>query len=254
MSVDCFIVAWNESKMIRHTLNHYRQFCTSITVYDNCSSDGMADIIRQEYPDVKIIPFRTNNKIDEREYLRIKNHCWKKSDADWVIVCDADELLYAPYMSIALSTLKEFNCTLPVVRGYNMVSETFPEKYFPQHITDQVTQGMPAKPFNKQIIFSPRHILDINYSPGCHRCHPRGIMLKQVPEPELKLLHYKYLGLDYVKEKHDRYAQRLSHYNKKHNYGMEYLSGTKKLTEQFNELMKNKTEVISAQPVTVTPN
>ena len=56
------------------------------------STDNSVNIMN-EYG-VNVIPYDTQGKLEESAFLNIKNNSWKGSDADWVIVCDTDELIY----------------------------------------------------------------------------------------------------------------------------------------------------------------
>ena len=229
--------------MIRHTLNYYGDFCDAITVWDNESTDNTRDIIAKEFPHVKIVVWKSNQTINDQHYLNIKNYCWKQSTADWVIVADCDEFLYHPNLFIQLGEFKDDGITIPVVQGYNMFSEKFPDKYN-ESITDQVREGVPAAHFNKNIIFAPKYVKEINYQPGAHSCKPTGPKIVSSPSVFLKLLHYKYMSKDYVVAKHEAYASRLSSFNKENGYGAEYLKGDAFVEECFELLRKHKTKVI----------
>lgn len=239
--IEAFILCYNEEKLIRHTLNHYGNICKKITVIDNCSTDKTLDIITIEYPKVIIKQFDTHDQIRDDAYLHIKNSVWKESKADFVIVCDMDELLYHPNLYEELKKAKQNGVAMFTTKGYNMVAEYFPENYnIP--ITEQVKTGVRAFNFDKKIIFSPHFVQNILYAPGAHTCNP--IFYPNAPKnvhPEpLKLLHYKYLGREYLKERHNMYAARLSDYNKRNLFGGEYLKGDQHVNECFNLIKQTK--------------
>lgn len=241
LKIEAFILCWNEEKMIRHTLNHYSQFCSQITIIDNCSNDRTLSIIETEYPTVKVIQYESNNQIRDDAYMHIKNTVWKNSTADWAIVCDMDELLYHPDLIKQLTDAKEQGVGIMRVEGYNMCSNFFPEDYT-KPITDQIKKGVRATNFDKSIVFCPQIIEETLYGTGAHTCNPIYKPGKQkVNSPNtLKLLHYKYLGYDYLLEKHKQYAARLSDYNKKNNFGAEYINYQKQVRECFEILEKSK--------------
>ena len=35
-------------------------------------------------------------EVNDIKYAELRNSCWKGTNADWVIVCDLDELLWFP--------------------------------------------------------------------------------------------------------------------------------------------------------------
>lgn len=240
MIVEAFILCWNEELMVRHTINHYQQFCDKIIIMDNESDDKTLSILQSEYPWVEIRSYSSDNKIRDDYYQYLKNTEWKKSKADWVIVCDMDELLYH---SDIINKLKRMHVnSLPKVTGYNMFSHLFPSDYS-KLITDQIQFGFRDKTFDKQIIFNPKHISEMNYAPGAHRCYPQGNTegLRIDDKSELMLLHYKYIGEQYVTEKHARYASRLSQFNIANGYGAEYAQGAafiKQLYDSKIDLIK----------------
>ncbi len=241
MKIHAYIIAYNEEKMIRHTLNHYAFVCEKVFLYDNHSTDRTVEIAGK-YPFVEIRTFDSGNKIDERAYLKVKNNCWKGSQADYVIVCDADEFLYSKNLNMDLSWLSERKVSLPKVEGYDMVCDEFPEDYS-QLLTRQVKTGIRSQSFDKQMIFDPKRIREINYRPGAHACYPKGNLLTS-EKPALKLLHYKYMGVEHVQARHTMYAQRLSRYNKENKYGAEYMDQKSNTQALFRPIRRTATQVI----------
>ena len=74
---------------------------------------------------IEIEKFDSGNEFREDLNRKIKNNCWKKdAAADWAIVCDVDEFIYAPDINEFLARHRDFDVFRPV--GYNMVSSQFP--------------------------------------------------------------------------------------------------------------------------------
>ena len=94
MICEAFIITWNEEEIINLTLSHYERFCDKITIYDNYSTDNTCSIAESRGHDV--VKFGNEGVLDDREYIKIKNHCYKQSEAKWVIVVDCDEILHHP--------------------------------------------------------------------------------------------------------------------------------------------------------------
>ena len=239
MTIDIFLLCYNESRMIRHVLRYYSTVSLNITVLDNFSTDDTIGIIQREFPHVKIEQFNTDGVFNDKVHLDIKNNCWKNSEADWVIVADMDELLYHPNLLRSLQIRKEKKEILPVVEAYNMFSQTFPDNYN-QFITDQVKTGVRAQHFDKQIIFQPGYVEEMNYSPGAHDCKPIITIISEVIKYPLYLLHYRFLGKEYVKERNRGYAARMSNYNKKNGFGAEYAKGDGFVDECFGLVESGK--------------
>ncbi len=240
LKVHSYLISYNEEQMIRHTLNHYSSFCEKIILYDNMSTDRTREIAGT-FPQVEIRDFEAP-LIDERKYLEIKNNAWKGSSADFVTISDMDEFLYSENLISDLSWCKEHGVSLPGVDGYNMYCDRFPGDYS-KSIFDQVKNGVRATHFDKQIVFNPKMVKEINYLPGCHVSHPSGTLLRDRSHV-FKLLHYKYLSTKYLLEKHEQYSRRISQYNVKHEYGREYIAGKQGVEKAFELLKMNERKVI----------
>ena len=224
MIIHAYILCWNEERMIRHTLNHYSSFCDKIILMDNESTDGTL-AIAAEFPMVEVQPYASRNELSDSHYIKLKNKSWKQSRgiANWVIVCDADEFLYHPdgirqELELRLKN-QEF---IPGVDGYNMVADTFPEDYA-RPIYEPVKMGRRATSFDKKIVFNPNQVKEINYGAGAHTCRPVLESSGTIDSHCLNLLHMKYLGKEYLQERHRQYAERMSYENKKNGWGKQYL-------------------------------
>lgn len=223
MKIHAHIIAWNEEKILPYTLDHYSEICTKIYVYDNMSTDG-SNRIYKKYPKVSVIKWDSKNQINEMNYVNIKNNGYKqysrKKNVDWVIVCDTDEFLYHPDLINKLEEYKSKGINVPRISGHDMVSLEFP-KYDGKKITEKIKVGSERyQPMSKNIIFDPS--LDVNYGIGAHTFSSDKAVFSE--EEELKLLHYKFLGKDYVKELYNARAERLSSFNKQYKLGEHYLN------------------------------
>ncbi len=169
--------------------------------------------------------FDTGGEYREDLMTDKRNNCWKGSKADYVIVCDMDEFLYADNLLENLVLAKQQNVVFPVVVGYNMMSDTFTRNY-DLPLPAQVRHGFKDRMFDKNIIFNPQKVVEINFSPGSHHCMPI-FSERPIKDPlvEFKLLHFKYLEKEYLYKKHQHISDRMSEVNKKHRYGEEYLLG-----------------------------
>jgi len=223
MKIHAHILAWNEERILPYTLDYYSDICTKIYVYDNMSTDG-SDKIYKKYPKVSVIKWSSNETFNDMSNAQIKNNAYKqfsrKKNVDWVIVCDTDEFLYHPNIIEKLKEYKEKGINVPRISGHDMVSESFPV-YDGGKITDKVKIGSERyQPMSKNIIFDPN--LDVNYGMGAHSFNSDNTVFSE--EEEFKLLHYKFLGKDYVKELYEARAKRLSDFNKQYKLGVHYLN------------------------------
>jgi hypothetical protein len=220
MTIHLYTVCWNEIRILPYFLRYYEQFCDAIIIYDNGSDDGSMELIAS-HPLCKLRHVDSNGEFDEGTMLRVKGQEWKQSRgvADWVISCDIDEILHHPELPQFLEECRGAGVTVPVPSGFQMVSRRFPAHN--GQISDVVSAGFRDSFFDKRIIFNPAAIREINYSPGCHWARPDGDVRERI-DPALKLLHFKYLGLEYLTARYAALDRRRSQFNRQHGYGDQY--------------------------------
>jgi len=216
-TVDVFAICYNEEFMLPHFIKHYKEkFNANITVYDNYSTDRSKEIILEN--GCNYIEYGSDNQIRDDIYLQIKNECWKKSKADWVIIVDIDEFLEFDF------DISEY--TIINTKGYDMIGG--PES----------RSGVYNALMSKHVMFRPDQFLQIGYTAGCHRCTPQAKKLQGSRKHAL-LLHRKFISEEYVYSKHKAYEERLSAVNKLYGWGVHYQGVTKEnVAEQFKELRK----------------
>lgn len=239
MKIHAHILAYNEEKLLPFTLDYYSSFCEKIFMYDNMSTDGSDDIYKK-YPKVQVIKWESNNEINELNYCKIKSTSYKdlSRDADWVISCDCDEYIYHPNLIEKLKEYDEMGINLPKTNGYEMFSEEFPI-YDGQLITEKIKEGFGVvETLCKQILFKPN--VDINYGVGAHSNVCKNCITNETPE--LKVLHYKFLNLDYVINRYQHLQDRLSDFNKQHGFGHHY--NFINAINMTNKIKENKFKVI----------
>lgn len=225
MRVEAHILAFNESETIHLTIKHYKQFCNRIIIYDNFSDDNTREIAESMGCEVKLFGIR--GVLDDKEYLKVKNNCWKGSDSDWVIVCDADEILNVGWGEQMAA--KSNGHTIFKTHGFNIFSNDLPKESWLE-----ITTGIPDKNYSKLCIFNPKEIKEINYVYGCHEAKPDGDV--RYCDLELTLFHYKHVGgAERIADRHALYASRLSDWNKRYKCGYQYQEPRQKTIDYFNE-------------------
>jgi glycosyltransferase involved in cell wall biosynthesis len=233
ITIEVYLLCFNEEKMILHTLNYYSKICSKIIIIDNQSTDDSISLA-SKYKNVDIKQLNSGNEFVEDRLTESRNNCWKGSTADYVIVCDMDEFLYDENLLEKLVMAKQQGVIMPMIIGYNMMSQDFPSNYN-KLITEQVKHGVKSSRFDKKIIFDPKRVKEINYRPGAHLSYPVFFEDNVVyPLLELKLLHYKYLGKYYLYKKHEGYVNRMSEISKEKRHGYEYLEGENHINNMFD--------------------
>jgi glycosyltransferase involved in cell wall biosynthesis len=216
MNIHVYTVAYNEELLMPFFLRHYKQFASQITVFDNESTDKTAELAKAA--GANVVAFSTADSMMDSVQNRIKNEEYKKSrgKADWVIVIDFDEFLYHPKLLSVLETYKKSGITLPRIVGYDMVAGSFPEDK-KQQIYDEIKIGFHNDLYNKRVIFNPS--IDICYAIGAHACKPQGNVVESA-SADLKLFHYRFLGLGYLKPRWERRRDKMSQENLKNKWSV----------------------------------
>ncbi len=203
-----YSLCWNEERMLPYYLRHYEPFVDRFFVFDDGSSDGSRAIL-EAHPKVEVVPWE---RVDEASYVisqqRFSNRCWKPSrgEADWVLVCDVDEHFYHADLPSYLDRCRAEGVTMIPAQGFQMVSEEFPT--VDRRLCDTIRHGARFDMLDKMSFFNPDDVHHMGFQPGRHVVRPQGRL--QTPErPEMKMLHYKLLGLDYVLERHASLLERL---------------------------------------------
>lgn len=208
-------------------------------VYDNYSDDSSAMLLKQS-PLVTLRHYDSSGFSSEDLYRDLKNKIWKESrgKADWVIICDMDEFIYHRDLLEYLHRCKYQGITIPKASGFEMFSESFPTT--DKQIYDQVFWGAPSDQITtkdctlgKFAVFNPNAVEEINYSYGAHVISPKGNIKYGENNGELKLLHFKFLGFDYLWQRYQQIAKRKNEADKKKNLGTHVLVSKQELVKRF---------------------
>lgn len=222
--VDVYVLCYNEERLIPFMLDYWNEFATNVYVLDNHSTDHSIELLKQETRfNIEIIPYESNNELNDSIYTDLKNNVWKKSKGkcDFVVVCDLDEALYSPNIMDELKYMKKNWHTLCYPTIFDMYSPSFPEYKKGELLHNIVKTGLLNGKFGKRLLFSPNYISEINYSPGAHECKPTG-HVNYYNGYKMFMFHCKNLSIDYVFEKHKMYLERMSEINKEEGWGSHY--------------------------------
>lgn len=236
MRITLYFINFNDSFYIPFIHEHYSKFCQRIVMYDQYSTDDSVNLAKSFGMEVR--NFGRRGQLNDQWYLDIKNHCWKECRtedyyADYVIVCDADE-----FVSIPDGVLSEPHF-LPKVTGFNMISESLPEKSVMEIKTGEYSEG-----YSKQAIFSPHVVQEINYVHGCHKNHMVTSEPKSILQAVVSLFHYRMIGgVDRMIERHRMYCTRMSEFNKTHKMGFHYLHSDDAKRAEWEYLKSNAVEL-----------
>lgn len=233
MTVEAFILNFNED-LLHLTIKHYQQYCDKITILDNYSTDG-SDLVAESLG-CHVQKFGIKGELNDAKYIRVKDHCWKTSTCDFVIICDADEILWHPRLTSVLEEAMANRYTIFKTAGFNVYSHHLPKQdYF------EVQTGVWDTNYDKNAIFSPKYIKDIRYAYGAHTCKPEGIV--NFSPDTLILFHYRNIGgPDRLVQRHTIYRKRMGELNNKFGLGCHYNYDDERRVKEWNEYHERSSE------------
>jgi hypothetical protein len=235
MLIETYILANNEERLLPYIMRHYAMFSNVILLESN-STDNTVELAKLY--GAEVWSYRMPDEINENWYCTIKNNCWKKSKADWVIVVDADEFVYHPQLK---KYLEKTPYTIFKPPFFQMFSADFPKTE--NQIYKEVFMGKLETIYAKTNIFKPSAITDINYSIGSHGAIPSGDV--RMPDTtEIKTLHFRWLGKEFVHQRNVRTNKRRSDLNREMGWGDHTAWSYEKLSEFMDEEMKNLINVL----------
>ena len=96
MTVHVHTFCWNEMEILPFAVQYWKRFADKVFVYDNGSDDGSVEYL-SKFDFIEVQHYDTRNELNDYVLRDMKNSVWKKSreEADFAVVCDLDECLYA---------------------------------------------------------------------------------------------------------------------------------------------------------------
>lgn len=241
MIVHIYSLCWNEERLLPYYFRHYDAIADRYFIFDDASTDASLDILAK-HPKVEIDRFYKQPESFVASAHVFNNNIWKRSrnKADWVIICNMDEQLYHPDLLNYLKQCRDAGVTVIPAAGYQMISDSFPNS--DGRLCDLITVGMPYKKMSKFCIFNPNAIEEINYKHGRHYANPIG-RVAYPQRRDLKLLHFKYLGLDYLITRFAELSTGLRRVDLEKGWGARYLSERKTIEKSFRDVRAASSEV-----------
>ena len=204
MKIAVITTAFNEAAILPHFFNYYSRFCDKIILFDDSSTDNTVKIAHSNN-NCSVVPILSSSFHKNTD--RFNEFFKTLIDYDFVINVDTEEFLYNENLLEVLEKAKENGETIFSVDGYEMFSEiTLTESKL---ITEQIKTGVAAPEYGKNVIFNPTAITAINYTPGQHKCNPKGVI--KYSGTKLKLLHFKYIHpISYMNWRNSLYRKKLN--------------------------------------------
>ncbi len=214
MRIWLFCILRNERLLLPYFLRHYVPWVDKLIFYDDRSDDGTREKIK-ECPKAELRDWIGSLGIVDDEFLHFANEQWKEArgQAEWVIWVDADEFLYHPNMLELLAGYLKDGVEVPQVAGYTMFSREFPTTS--GQIYEQVRSGASDGYWDKKAIFRG----NMFWTMGRHTIDFTRFNPPSSPTCEIKLLHFRGLGMDYVRWRHHRNWERVPEHCRRMNLG-----------------------------------
>lgn len=237
MIIHAHVICWNREDTIHLTIKHYQKFCDKVFIYDNFSTDRTREIAESLGAIVNL--FGVAGSLDDGEYIRLKNKCWKGSIADWVIIVDDDEILYNEDLKFILNKGRVTGATIFKPQGISIHSNEMPKEDWLE-----IRQGRKDGNYSKLCVFNPAAIQEINYVYGCHNANPKGNVVYD--KDQLYLLHYRSVGgVERLINRHAQYRERLSEINNKWKLGIHYSESDELKRKQWGESLEKSVKLSS---------
>lgn len=243
MKIDLYTRCWNDSDMLDYFFRHYDRLVQRYVVYDDESTDGSLEkLAKNPKVEVRSMPAYCDTDSRIRSNHAVLEECWKESRfvADWAIVTDIDEHLYHPNLIRYLAASKKQGVTVIPAMGYAMLSELFPLSN--SLLCETLTMGAPSSMNSKMNIFAPNELDATNFELGRHRANPTGNVIAPYRD-ELLLLHYKYVGFERLKRRHELFLTRQRKKDLENRWGIQYSWGEEQLRDKWKEVEANLVDI-----------
>jgi glycosyltransferase involved in cell wall biosynthesis len=234
MNINIFLLCYNESVLLPHTIKHYKKYLPSckITIYDNHSTDNSVEIAKSL--GCNCIPFETENITNDFKMIEIKNNAWKEIQNGWIIMADMDEFLCITEEELREEIIQ--GTTILKIQGKDMIGESNT-----LDLTDIDLQDIKKYVYNtyldKKLCFLREKITEINYECGAHICNPIGEIKYSSKIYTNK--HMCHLGLKFITNKMKERYKRTIQMREKHDMCIHYSNDDEHITNEYMNLLKN---------------
>lgn len=223
-------LCYNEILFIEFSYKFYKSRFPNakFILHDNESTDGSRELAEKLGYEIRL--FGTNNQMDEATQTYLRNNCWINDNTDWVLVADMDELIDINEEQLLQESKigKSFIST----HGFQMINT---ENEF--NLENTKLGFREDAMYDKCLIFNKTFIETMNWSVGSHECFPKG---KHVARSEkvYNLLHFKYIGEEYLVNRYKHLNSRQSQKNRDNKWCYQYGIEEQKIRDYYKQSLK----------------
>lgn len=220
--------------MIPYFFRHYNGLVDRFVIYDNGSTDGSLQLLAGDER-VAVVHWDVRGDSLLYETFRLTNEFWKQSrgHTNWVVTAEIDEHLHHPQLLAYLDACAQSGITAIQAIGYDMIADAFPTQDKP--LWQAVTRGVRAFGMDKMAIFDPVAIKETNYEVGRHEACPTGRVVSE-PRRQVRLLHYKFLGPEYVAQRNALLSKGIRPGDREHGWGAHWLLSYDEVVAQLRAI------------------
>ena len=254
MTIIQYTFCYNEMPILPFVVKYWQKFASFVVVYDNQSTDGSQTFLKQ-FPFVEVREYDTRNQLDDLKLQQLKNNCWKEARdfADWIVVSDMDECIWANNIKEVLASFKSQDVAVITPYMCNLISRSMPEQNETKLVHQQVdsfyddfwpVDDGPGKGLKqKALIFQPNLVQEMNYNVGCYESAPKllDVESRMITTDEILCMHLHDVGLQRKLERYSQRAARMSKANIHFHLSDFYLEDPHETTTDFmNDLRRSK--------------
>jgi SAM-dependent methyltransferase len=176
----------NDAATLADVLTWYMRWADRVIAYDEGSSDGSGQLAR-DVAGVVVEPW-------QGERRRFHDEVWQQSrgQADWVVLVEADEIVWSDDPAEALRRCRQRGVTVVVPWGFEMLGVTGdPSKR--SRLWERIRLGAYRIERSRPAIFDPAAIESMGYDDEGLKASPRGRVHLDT-SGALKLLRYRFIG------------------------------------------------------------
>lgn len=209
--INVFLLCYNESALIPHTVKHYKKYVPSckITIYDNESTDNSVEIAKSLGCDV--VSWSSNNTFNEFLQVHLRNTVWKKIQSGWIIMADMDEFVCVTENELIEE--QKSGVSIITISGKNMIGESETIDVTDIDLQD-INKYIDNSSESKHLCFLREKIKEMNYGLGSHTSNPVGY-IKYSSKTYINK-HMEYVGLPFLINKYIKRYERCDEMRKKY--------------------------------------